>query len=50
MIGFATVNARFREDFVAMTKSEVGKPTSFELKPDTKVTLTGRNPHAHGDS
>ena len=30
-----------------MTKAESGKPAQSELKPDTKVTLGGRNPHAH---
>jgi cystathionine beta-lyase len=30
-----------------MTKAEGGKPASTELKPDTKVTTGGRNPHAH---
>jgi cystathionine beta-lyase len=30
-----------------MTKAEGGKPTSAELKPDTKVTTGGRNPHGH---
>jgi cystathionine beta-lyase len=30
-----------------MTKAEGSKPASLELKPDTKVTTGGRNPHAH---
>jgi cystathionine beta-lyase len=30
-----------------MTKAEGGRPASTELKPDTKVTIGGRNPHAH---
>jgi cystathionine beta-lyase len=30
-----------------MTKAEGGQPASAELKPDTKVTVAGRNPHAH---
>jgi cystathionine beta-lyase len=30
-----------------MTKPEDGKPATTELKPDTKVTIAGRNPHAH---
>ena len=30
-----------------MTKPESGTPGSPELKPDTKVTIAGRNPHAH---
>ena len=30
-----------------MTKAEGGKPAQSELKPDTKVTIGGRNPHAH---
>jgi cystathionine beta-lyase len=30
-----------------MTKAEGGAPASPELKPDTKVTIGGRNPHAH---
>jgi cystathionine beta-lyase len=30
-----------------MTKAEGGKPASAGLKPDTKVTTGGRNPHAH---
>ena len=30
-----------------MTKAEGGKPAQTELKPDTKVTTGGRNPHAH---
>ena len=30
-----------------MAKVEGGKPASAELKADTKVTIGGRNPHAH---
>jgi cystathionine beta-lyase len=30
-----------------MTKAEGGKPAPSELKPDTKVTVGGRNPFAH---
>src|SRR5436190_14911700 len=30
-----------------MTKPEGGKHAATELKPDTKVTIGGRNPHAH---
>src|SRR5882757_2087392 len=30
-----------------MTKAEGVKPKQSELKPDTKVTLGGRSPHAH---
>ncbi len=30
-----------------MTKAEGSKPAQSELKPDTKVTTGGRNPHAH---
>jgi cystathionine beta-lyase len=30
-----------------MAKAENGKPATTELKPDTKVTAAGRNPHAH---
>ena len=30
-----------------MTKAEGSRPADTELKPDTKVTIGGRNPHAH---
>jgi cysteine-S-conjugate beta-lyase len=30
-----------------MTKAEAGAPPHSELKPDTKVTTAGRDPHAH---
>ena len=30
-----------------MTKAEAGAPPHTELKPDTKVTTAGRDPHAH---
>src|ERR1700760_329181 len=30
-----------------MSKAEDGKPAHSSLKPDTKVTIGGRNPHAH---
>ena len=30
-----------------MTKADGGKPANTELKPDTKVTIGGRNPFAH---
>ena len=30
-----------------MTKAEGGAPAPTDLKPDTKVTIGGRNPHAH---
>ena len=30
-----------------MTKAEGGKPAHADLKPDTKVTIGGRNPLAH---
>ena len=30
-----------------MTKAEAGAPPHTELKPDTKVTTGGRDPHAH---
>ena len=30
-----------------MTKAEGGKPAQSEFKQDTRVTISGRNPHAH---
>jgi cystathionine beta-lyase len=41
------VNAVPGEDFITMTKAEGSKPARPELKPDTKVTIGGRSPHAH---
>jgi len=41
------VKASVGEEFIPMTKAEDGKPANAELKPDTKVTIGGRNPFAH---
>src|ERR1043166_448338 len=41
------VNAAFGEEFITMSKAEGGKPAPTELATDTKVTVGGRNPHAH---
>jgi cystathionine beta-lyase len=40
-------NAQSGEDFIAMSKAEGGAPAIPQNKPDTKVTLGGRNPFAH---
>jgi cystathionine beta-lyase len=47
IIGAGAVNAKLDQDFITMTKAEGGAPAPTDLKPDTKVTIGGRNPHAH---
>src|SRR5262249_34050295 len=41
------VNAGNDGDFTAMSKPDSGKPAHTGLKPETVVTVGGRNPHAH---
>ena len=41
------INASIDGEFIRMTKTEDGKPTHFDVKPGTKVTTAGRDPHAH---
>jgi cystathionine beta-lyase len=41
------VNASNDGDFTTMNKPDSGKPAHADLKPETVVTIGGRNPHAH---